>query len=87
MECSKQGFWSWEYWESKLGGSSSDNSYTKFAKRQYHKARRRHDEEIIEEQLKDIFSDHKTMTMRSFSSKPFNGYLEHNHKQTVAEAA
>lgn len=53
MECAKQGFWAFEYWEHKevFPDSSANHNFAQFAKRQYHKARRRHDDRIIEEQL------------------------------------
>lgn len=57
MQCSSQGYWKWEYEDSKRGGVSSDNSYTQFAKRQYHKVRRKFDKEVIENQLQEICED------------------------------
>jgi len=55
MECAKQGYWSWEYHEfsEHLVDSTANHNYAQFCKRQYHKARRRHDKEIIKEQLID----------------------------------
>lgn len=55
METAKQGYWAFEYHEYKdiLCDSKANHNYAQFAKRQYHKARRRHDEQVINEQLAD----------------------------------
>lgn len=94
MECAKQGYWSWEYHESKGNYTGSQhNGYTRFAKRQYHKARRRHDEEVIEEQLShfdyrflegyrpDLYipcPDYSDISL-------LDEWQEHNHKTQIKE--
>jgi len=52
----KQYYWKSEYNEYKywIRDSRYNRDYRRFCKGQYHKARRRHDKQIIEEELEDI---------------------------------
>lgn len=56
MQCDKQSYWHTEYMFHKnyTVDSPANNNYQRFAKRQYHRARRRHDKDIIDQELDRI---------------------------------
>jgi len=56
MQCKAQSYWHTEYQFHKnyTVDTPANNNYQKFAKRQYHKARRRHDRQIIGTQLDEL---------------------------------
>lgn len=89
MECAKQGYWSFEYWEHDyvLPDTNSNRNYCNFAKRQYHKARRRHDEQVIEEQLRGRFASDNVVGYELSNWSIMDNWQEHNHKVKLREVA
>lgn len=56
MQCRSQAYWSRVHDDLSYSGGS-----TKYAKRQYHKARRRHDQQVIQNQLKELRAEAKLL--------------------------
>lgn len=80
METAKQSYWKREHdIRSKVGADTS------FIKREYHKVRRRYDEEVIQEQLRDRYASDNVLGWPDFDvdPTPLFCYREHNHKYTL----
>lgn len=58
LQCSKQAYFSKEYKEYKneLVDTKANQNYKQFCKRAFHKARRKHDKDVISQQINDILA-------------------------------
>lgn len=91
MECKAQSYWHMELAETNYSKNKSD---TRYIKRQYHKARRQHDKELIEEHLNDLANISPDVFIVSMHDRDLRSELQlkglgwkgHNHKYKIKEA-